>query len=65
VSEPANWPPKFTVTPEGAAALFLTAHCPECDGRFAVEALTALLNIYTEAGYEKGLSVGKAKGEKL
>jgi hypothetical protein len=47
-----NWPPKFTVTPEGAAGLFLTAHCPDCDARVAVEALTTLLEIHWQSGYD-------------
>ena len=47
-----DWPPKFTVTPEGAAAMFLTAHCPSCDARVAVGALTALLKILWESGYD-------------
>ena len=50
-----EWPPKFTITPEGAAGLFLTAHCPNCNARVAIEALTELLNLYAEAGYKKGL----------
>ena len=50
--EPENWPPKFTVTPEGAAALFLTGHCPGCDARAAVSELTALLKIHWQGGYD-------------
>jgi hypothetical protein len=50
--KPENWPPKFTVTPEGAAGLFLTAHCPTCNARVAVEALTELLKIHWQSGYD-------------
>ena len=50
--ESDNWPPKFTITPRGAAGLFLQAHCPTCDARVAIDALETLLKIHWESGYD-------------
>ena len=49
-----EWPPKFTITPEGAAGLFLMAHCPYAD-IIARDALVELMKLYYESGVKDGL----------
>lgn len=51
MSEDDDWPPRFKIMPDGAAAMFITAHA-NGDFRTAVEALTALLRIYYDKGAE-------------
>ncbi len=50
-----DWPPKFTVTPERAAGLFLVTH-PHSN-MLARNALIELLKIY----YDKGVEDGRAQ----
>lgn len=54
--EAENWPPKFTFTPHGAAALFL-AHMDE---ETAVGILEELLKAYWRGGYDAAEN-GKAR----
>ena len=46
-----EWPPRLTMTPRGAAALFLMAHCKAC-GPSALDALERLLKEIFDAGQE-------------
>jgi hypothetical protein len=57
--EPSDWPPRFTVTPEGAAGLFLRARCHDATGEDQ-QALADLLKAYWEGGYKAGKAAAGA-----
>ena len=57
--EPSEWPPRFTVTPEGAAGLFLVARFPNATGEDQ-RALADVLKAYWEGGYKAGKAMAAA-----
>lgn len=48
-----GWPPRFNITPAGAAGLFLRGRCAEATADTQRD-LAALLEAYWEGGYEAG-----------
>lgn len=57
-----EWPPRFTITPEGAAGLFLMTHCPSATIETR-DTLVELMKLYYEAGFKNGVQKSADKIE--
>lgn len=55
----SDWPPRFTLTADGAAKLIMLNFSQEKDEAKTVLAITRLVN----EAYEKGIAVGRASKE--